>query len=237
MKNRLKNLLFDLDIEPQPSETTCGPTCLSGIFGYYELVKPLSEVIAQIPALEEGGTLGVHLGTYALKHGFQVSIYSHNLQVFDPSWFKLDDAGKAERLETQANGEKSIKTREASKAYSNFIQLGGKVEFRHLTPEFLYQALLNHGPVICGLSATYLYQSKREIGETCKADDLHGEPQGHFVVLTGISNDLKTVHISDPLGQNPFGGLHKYTTDTFKFINAILIGVITYDANLIAVYR
>lgn len=232
----MKNLLFDLDIEPQPTETTCGPTCLNGIFGYYQLKKPLSEVISAIPSLEGGGTLGVHLGNYALKQGFDVKIYSHNLQVFDPTWFSLSDKDKIAKLEAQVKSGKNTKTREASQAYAEFLGKGGGVDFQHLTPEFLYTVLLSHGPVICGLSATYLYQSKREWGDPIRYDDVNGEPQGHFVVLTGISNELKTVHVSDPLLQNPFGGL-QYTTDTFQFINAILIGVITYDANIIAIHR
>ena len=49
------------DILPQPDPTTCGPTCLHAVYRYHGDEMPLARVIAETPALEEGGTLAVLL--------------------------------------------------------------------------------------------------------------------------------------------------------------------------------
>ena len=66
-------------------------------------------------------------------------------------------------------------------------------------------------PILCGLSATYLYQECRErwqprdeAGKTSVADDVGGDPSGHFVVLHGIDPNSGNVLIADPLYPNPF---------------------------------
>lgn len=231
----MKNFNYKLKMDTQPTETTCGPTCLKGIYNYHGLEKSLAEVISEIRFLKKGGTLGVYLGIDALKNGFDALIYSHNLQVFDPSWFSLKLSNLKKKLSDQAKYKKNPKTKETSLAFLTYLNLGGQVYFEDLTPKFLYWALKKHGPLICGLSATYLYKSPREFDNKSHFDDVRGEPQGHFVVLVDISKDLKKVKLCDPLEQHNIRGGSSYTTDTYKLINSILIGVITYDANLIAI--
>ena len=53
-------------------------------------------------------------------------------------------------------------------------------------------------PVITGQSATCLYGTARE-WELKDYDDIHGEPSGHFVILTGYAKKNRQVASSDPL--------------------------------------
>src|SRR5690606_6247143 len=71
----------------QPDETTCGPTCLQSVYGYYGDHVELGQVIDEAGTLREGGTLAVFLGCHALQRGYEATIFSFNLQVFDPTWF------------------------------------------------------------------------------------------------------------------------------------------------------
>ena len=93
-------------------------------------------------------------------------------------------------------------------------------------------------PVIAGLSATYLYNSRREFQEKNDKsfyDDIKGTPVGHFVVLCGYDEQKKHVVVADPYSENPFSGDNYYTVDVKRLINSILLGIVTYDANLLII--
>lgn len=232
----MKNIFYRIVVEPQPTETSCGPSCLNGIYNYLGLHKEQAQTIQSIEELSGGGTLGVQLGIDAIKQGFNVQIYTHNLYIFDPTWFSEHTPLKEKlHLQMQCKSEPKILT--ASQNYIKFLELGGRIKFEKLTPLFLYRLLKEVGPVICGVSGTYLYKCPREINETCKDDDVCGYPQGHFVVLNGVSGSLKYVDIVDPFQNNPLGKGQRYKLEVNDFIHALLIGVITYDANIITIRR
>ena len=83
-----KELVLDFDMQTQPDDVTCGPTCLQALYNYYGDDIPLKEVIQEVKQLKLGGTLAVMLGNHALKRGYKARIYTYNLTVFDPTWFK-----------------------------------------------------------------------------------------------------------------------------------------------------
>ena len=63
-----------------------------------------------------------------------------------------------------------------------------------------------------------------------------GQPTGHFVVLCGYDREQRKVMVADPLHDNPVYGTHYYSVGMNRLIASILLGVITYDANLLVVY-
>ncbi|MFN3603725.1 MAG: cysteine peptidase family C39 domain-containing protein [Leptonema sp. (in: bacteria)] len=80
--------LKDFSIKNQPDETTCGITCLQSIYRYYEEKYPsLQQLKEEVEFLKEGGTLAGMLGNHALQRRYRISIYTYNLQIFDPAWF------------------------------------------------------------------------------------------------------------------------------------------------------
>ncbi len=85
------------------------------------------------------------------------------------------------------------------------------------------------------MSATYLYRAARDIPETNEDDDVRGEPVGHFVVLTGYRKHPREVLIADPLQTNPLVGSRYYAVGAHRLIGAILLGAVTYDANLVVI--
>ena len=78
---------LEFDILPQPDNMSCGPTCLHALYRYYGDELPLEAVIEQVESLEGGGTLAVLLACHALRRGYDATIYTYNLKVFDPTWF------------------------------------------------------------------------------------------------------------------------------------------------------
>ncbi len=230
------------EILPQPSNTTCGPTCLHAVYRFLGEEMPLAQVIEETQALQEGGTLAVMLGCHALRRGFDVSIDTFNLQVFDPTWFKdsgdmIDRDQMIAKLEEQAGSKIRSKLLLACKAYVEFLKLGGKLRMEDLTSALLRRYLKQNIPLLTGLSATYLYREAREISSSGTPDDVKGEPSGHFVVLCGYDKEKRSILVADPWELNPISSDHTYVVDLDRVICSILLGILTYDANLLIVRK
>ncbi|MFG0330010.1 MAG: C39 family peptidase [Phycisphaerales bacterium] len=230
----LKTQLY-LDILPQPDDTTCGPTCLHAVYRYYGDERPLTEVIAQTKKLRGGGTLAVMLAEDALRRGYDATIFTYNLRVFDPTWFDDDPSLLPDRLRRQLEHKPDPKLRRATKAYLQYLEQGGRIEFADLTTTLIRRHLKRGTPLLTGLSATYLYHCAREIGETNQYDDIRGEPSGHFVVICGYDADTRKVNVADPLYDNPAFSGHHYEVPIARLVGAILLGVLTYDANFLLI--
>lgn len=223
-----------LEILPQPDDSTCGPTCLHAVYRYYGDDVTLDHVIASTPTLEGGGTLGVNLGCHALERGYRATITTYNLLVFDPTWFR-EGVDIAERLRRQADAKSNKKLRQATRAYLRFLELGGTLQFEELTPSLIRGTLRREIPILTGLSATYLYGCAREYGPKSELDDIRGEPMGHFVVLNGYDKNERLVHVADPWEPESRGRSRQYWIDIGRVMNSILLGIVTYDANLLVI--
>ncbi len=223
------------EIMPQPDQTTCGPTCLHAVYGYHDDALPLQQVVDETRSLEEGGTLDVFLAIHALRRGYRATIYTYNLQVFDPTWFRDPDYDLSERLRAQLGHKDDQKLQVATDGYLEYLRLGGRIRFEDLTTALIRRHLNRGLPILTGLSATYLYGTAREYGPQSDYDDLRGVPSGHFVVLCGYQKDTRSVLIADPLEPNPVAPGQVYKINIDRVICAILLGIVTYDANLLII--
>jgi hypothetical protein len=225
---------FDLEILTQPDDSTCGPTCLHAVYRYFKDSVALDDVIAEVPRLASGGTLAVNLANHALRRGYRALIVTYNLTAFDPSWFSGDRPDLAERLRAQAAAKEDARLSEATEAYLEFLRLGGELTMEDLSPGLLRRWLEQGQPILTGLSATFLYRCAREIGdEVLSLDDVRGVPTGHFVVLCGWDAEERKVRVADPYQDELRTYEHIYWLPVERVINAILLGVLTYDANLL----
>jgi len=221
---------------PQPDETTCGPTCLHAIYRYWGRTVPLSEVIERTHRFPHGGTLAVFLGCDALRQGYRARIYTCNLLVFDPSWFVLPRVNLAERLQRQRELKADPRLQQATAGYLEFLALGGRIRLATVPQQLIRSILHCKLPILTGLSATYLYRSPREYGDDALVDDLRGLPAGHFVVIAGWDPARRRVLVIDPYQPNPYGRSHSYWMGIDRVVGAVLLGIVTHDANLLVVY-
>ncbi|KAA5541822.1 hypothetical protein FYK55_16575 [Roseiconus nitratireducens] len=244
---------LDLDIQTQPSDTTCGPTCLAAVYAYWGFSIELNQLIRDIGQLGGGGTLAVNLACDALRRGFSAEIVTYNVQLFDPSWFDLSgnmmspvDLSAKLGLQVQAKGHRSdldqTRLHAATAAFVDFLRLGGRVRMQPLDENLIAASLTAGKPILCGLSATYLYHEPRErilVGKNGEIrsvpDDIVGDPTGHFVVLHGYDPATRSVLVADPLHPNPLAPANKYATTLSRVASAILLGIVTYDANLLTI--
>jgi hypothetical protein len=223
------------EIQRQPDDQTCGPTCLHAVYRYFGDELPLERLIGEIPMLEEGGgTLEVMLGVHALRRGYRATLHTFNLRVFDPTWF-TERVVLADKLAAQLGARKHPKIRLASRGYLDFLALGGRIRFGDLTSSTLRAPLARGLPILTGLSATYLHRSMRELPETSCDDDLRGDPVGHFVVLCGYDRARRSVLVADPLERPGLEGGGKYAVPIVRVVGAIFLGVLTYDASCLVI--
>src|SRR5882724_2880404 len=207
---------FDLEILPQPDDSTCGPTCLHAVYRYFKDPVELDDVIAEVPRVAGGGTLAVNLANDALRRGYRALIVTYNLNVFDPSWFGAGGYDLAERLTVQAAAKRDARLSEATEAYLEFLRLGGRITMEDLSPRLLRRWLEQRRPILTGLSATFLYRSAREIGDE---------------VLRDYDREERKVRVADPFERRSSEQL--YWLPVERVTNSILLGVLTYDANLL----
>lgn len=229
---------ISLTIQRQPDNTTCGPTCLHAVYNYYDDPITLQQCIKGVQQFEKGGgTLAVVLGNHALSKGYDAVVYTYNISIFDPTWKELVPEELAQKLEQQlAAKDRDEKFISASNAYIHFLRNGGQIKlFADMKADLIQSLLLNDFPVLTGLSSTYLYQSPREIGETTEYDEFKGEPGGHFVVLCGFDANTGEVLVADPFLPNPFANQHYYSVKMDRLVVAIMLGVMTYDGNLLII--
>jgi hypothetical protein len=229
-------ILKTIKMLPQPDDNTCGPTSLHAVYNYYDKNIALSDVIKNVTFLKRGGTLGVYLALDALKMGMKATIYTFNLRMFDPTWMTLDSKGLIKKLKEQLQYKRSRHFREVSLAYIRFLRRGGIIKMENLDTRLIKTLLHDGRPILTGLSATYLYQSQREYSMNDKSiyDDLRGQPMGHFVVIIHQTR-RGNFQIADPYIGNPISSDNYYEVDSSRLINAILLGSVTYDANLIII--
>ena len=229
-------LHLPVKILPQPDETTCGPTCLHAIYRYWGEEEGLDAVISRTRKLEEGGgTFAVFLACDALRKGYEATIYTYNLTVFDPTWF-APGVDIAERLRQQKQVKKDKRLQHATEGYLDFLEMGGRLRFTDLSRR-LVRGLLRRGfPLLTGLSSTYLYRTAREFGAEDKPDDVRGVPSGHFVVMGGYDRKKRSILVADPYGPHPFGPSHEYWVNIDRVIGSILLGIVTHDANLLVIH-
>jgi len=225
---------LQLEIQRQPNDETCGPTCLHSVYRYFGDAVSLESVIDDVPRLEGGGTLAPFLGLHALGRGYRATLYTYNLRLFDPVWFTDAAVDLKERLLRQTEIKGGGEATAATDAFVRFIEAGGDVRFEELRPALIRRYLQRGLPLMSGLSATYLYESVRERweGDAAIEDDLRGVPTGHFVVLHGYDPETDSVLVADPFHENPLAGGPSYRVSLMRLVGAILLGVLTYDGNL-----
>lgn len=234
---RTSERILDIHIKSQPDDLTCGPTCLHSVYQYYHDNISLEQVIEEVKQLETGGTLAVLLGNHALMRKYSATIFTFNLHHFDPSWFTHKADLKKKLAQQVLLKPHDARLKVATDAYLNFLENGGSIRFEDLAPALIKYYVGRRMPILTGLSATYLYESPREIGrDRIEFDDLRGDPAGHFVIINGYRQEDRMAYVADPLASNPLQKGQYYKVGFQKLINAVMLGVMTYDANLLIIH-
>lgn len=196
--------------------TDCGPNSLTMLLSYYDSSIKLEEVLKNTPQVKNLGTFDGWLGVTAIKLGYKVRINSLNIESIPRKWHSLKLSNILKKLKTKKTKDKALN--HSIKGYSKFIELGGKLIFENINKEMLIKKL-NKGPILIGLSSSYLYKEEKTVG--------------HFVVVNGYENNKFS--IIDPWHSIPFSKNGRYKLEPNKLINAILLGALTYDCCILEI--
>lgn len=232
--------MINVTMHNQPNDESCGPTSLHAVYHYFGHDVPLESLVKTVERSLSGGTLAPLLGNHALENGFDAIIYINNLNIFDPTWFK---SGKANpltlhnKLTEQMQHKLDPGIQQVSKAYLKYLSLGGQVYFKSLEIPVLRHYFDQKIPIIAGLNATYLYRTARElfINGVSLFDDVRGTTCGHFVVLCGYEDSQKHIIVADPHRENPLSHDNYYKVSSHRLLNAIMLGISSFDANLLII--
>jgi len=233
---KLELSLPELSVPAQPDDESCGITCLQAIYNYYKDPAPFEQLQNEIEHWNTGGTVGVNLARHALSRGYSAEIYTYNIKIFDPTWKNLAEKELASKLKLRQRKSRSKKQKKVIGFYKDFLRKGGAIKFDDLDESLLDRLFAKRRPIICGLSATYLYQNMRETPNN-EENDIVGNPVGHFVVVSEWDAKLRVVTIQDPLRKNPISETGTYRLPFVKFSNAVMLGILTYDENLLVIAK
>jgi len=64
---------------------------------------------------------------------------------------------------------------------------------------------------------------------------VRGLPSGHFVIIGGYDSERRKVLVVDPYQANPYASTHAYWLSVDRVVNAVLLGIVTHDANLLII--
>ena len=234
--------MINIKINAQPTDVSCGATCLHAIYRYYGFDISIEEVIAGLGRSISGGTLATLAGRHALERGFNVTVYTNNLYVVDPSWFDVngncDESILAAKLEEQLKYKHNKQLVDVTNSCLEYFKLGGKLRFQTIDAPLLKKYFTKNTPIMTGLSATYLYKCPRELYTdegVSIFDDIRGTACGHFVILCGYDDEKNHIVVADPHRENPIAHTNYYYVDINRLINAIMLGVITSDGTLVII--
>lgn len=204
---------------------TCGSSALQQVLAYYGVKKSLNEVLKNVKTYKYG-SWGCDVLSYALKLGFEAEIITRDLNIFDPTWFKLDRNKLIKKLKSRIKYAKK-NDKHGITGYTRFLELGGRIRFGIITENMIKDYLKKKIPVIACICSTALWKCKRiyskKIGEGYRSipSDVKGKPEGHFLVISGYTKDKFIV--TDPHYKIPNSKTGIYTVPTKDLIAFILM--------------
>lgn len=232
---------LDIDMPDQPDDSSCGPTSLYSVYKFFGLDVTLETVIKELDGYDPAiGSYDAILGIDALKRGFDAIITPFNLNVFDWSWFGLNMDALRIKLDRLASVGLSETVRKLASLYVEFIDRGGRIVFQYNPEQAFFTANYYTGvvPLICGLSSTWIHQSKRENPDTGEYDE-YGRMMGHYVVLGGWEWGLNPVRttVYDPYGSRTLFRSNKYILEYDQLLTAMMLGTNTHEGNLLRISK
>ena len=213
----MKTTEYKIKHQYQPTNTTCSPTALSMLLGYYDKEFTVAEISDKVPQVynnknEPQGTINQQMATWCLSLGFDVSLYTFDCQVVDQSWAGLTNEKLVERLKYRKDGWVVPQMGEAwtkayTQSYIDFIEAGGKLTIQPAVTSALLYDLLQNGPILPCLCYNTLYgvgRTKNFDEHKSADDDVNGRTWNHSVVIYG-NNEEGNFLIADPYNKP---GLH-----------------------------
>src|SRR4051812_20652479 len=99
----MKDILHSVPIIHQEESSDCVQASAAQLLSFYGIQKTVSEVKSEVPVYIDasGKPLGTsigHLASYFISLGFEATIHTSDIQLFDPTWNGLSSNELIEKL-------------------------------------------------------------------------------------------------------------------------------------------
>jgi hypothetical protein len=208
------------------------PDLLAQVYRFLGYERAVDEVISDTRRNADGGTLGVYLGISALRNGFRPTIYTYNLRIFDPTWRRLSPPEISGKLRERRRFVRSRRLKRAIAAYVEYLGMGCRVPVFRARCGFLVGLLQTGHPILTGFerNVPLWVRSRTQRGVRRR---FAASPRGISSSCAGYYPRSDRFVVRDPSSNIPFSRNGKYTVEARRLIAAILLGDVTYDANLL----
>ncbi len=185
-----------------------------------------------------GTSLG-HVASYFLSLGFETTIHTTDIQIFDRSY---KDKSNDELIQSLLLRRKYIKHSGYDDqamdvifdGYTSFLANGGKIVFPIIDADYLCR-LLESGPIFAVVSYNFLNDSPKNKYDELKLDYVPdasvGNPATHAVIINGVKGEQ--FHIVDP--DKKYGG-NRWISSSL-LIASLYLAETDYDNLLISLKK
>lgn len=181
----------------------CGPAALAMLLEYHGVDYDFEEMKKEL-GVYSWGTVTPQLGTYLLKHGFEVEIVTMHPSLFS-IYSKFQDVESLRQyLKSLEGSMKGEFDPIALTHFVEFVECGGLISPRVPTLRDIQQEIEAGRPVLVPITHWFLHET-----------EMPPRFSIHFNIVSGI--DEKTVSVNDPDWGEALGGKHQIDRDNFVF--------------------
>lgn len=227
-----------LNILPQINHQLSGAETLRGIYAYYGEDISMDDLVVSTTRFSNRRLRPLALAIDALERGYAVTVHCCDTRIFDLSWMGLVSSELKEKLEYHKSKADSVHLTQTFDAYIQILEKGGTIDLSEINRAVIRKAVELKAPIIAAVSATHLFHSKREYLDSKDRpvlDDAKGKTAGHLVAVTAWVGKEITLH--DPYLANPITGKAKYKVYISRLMRSILLGVLSYDAQMVVITK
>ena len=119
----------------------------------------------------------------------------------------------------------------ATEGYLEFLALGGRIRLADFSPRLVRESSAAGCRSSPACRRPTCIERCARFGDDQSDDICCGSPR-HFVVIAGYDFPSRKVLVADPYEPNPYGGTREYWMRMERVGAAVLLGIVTHDANL-----
>jgi hypothetical protein len=177
---------IDVPLVKQKDKNGCGAAGMSMIYKFFGVNLSQEEIIKKIGGLTRWGSFTVDHALMANELGFSTTVYSYNLEYYDPSDSKLSRKElikKTGELIKKENRQYNIRE---LKSILKVLRSDVSYEMRIPTLNSIKKFLDKRIPVVVAVNSAVLFEKKKDLR------------WGHFLALTGYEKNR--FYYNDPHG-------------------------------------
>jgi hypothetical protein len=194
----MKDIHYNIPHTKQEEAADCAQAAAAQILAFYDVHKTVGDIKSEVGVGKDasgkpvGSSVG-HLAAYLIGLGFEVTMHTSDIQVFDRSWIDLDVQELIQNIrrrtpQVQHPRYEADLITEVCEGFIVFLEKGGKMDFSVVDEAYLH-SLLEQGPIYTVINYQFMFDAPK--GQYSKGQDrfitetIKGQPNTHAIVISG----------------------------------------------------